>query len=154
VIVGFPGEADSDFERSAAACRESGFIKIHAFPFSPRPKTAAARWQRQFVPAAIISERMRVLANIETENSFAFRRALLGRVERVIVEQRGDAASNGLACGRSDRYVDVWFDREGAMPGDLVRVQIERVTPTRTHGRALYGPGCDQRLFVLSDSVA
>ena len=36
IIVGFPGETDSDFEASCQLVREIGFSKIHAFPFSLR----------------------------------------------------------------------------------------------------------------------
>ncbi|MBN2216088.1 MAG: MiaB/RimO family radical SAM methylthiotransferase, partial [Pirellulales bacterium] len=42
VIVGFPGETEADFEATCHVARKVGFSKIHAFPFSPRPGTAAA----------------------------------------------------------------------------------------------------------------
>jgi threonylcarbamoyladenosine tRNA methylthiotransferase MtaB len=41
MIAGFPGESAAAFERSYALCREADFAWIHAFPFSPRPGTAA-----------------------------------------------------------------------------------------------------------------
>src|SRR5262249_26236180 len=31
MIVGFPGETDTDFEQSLAACRRAGFMKVHIF---------------------------------------------------------------------------------------------------------------------------
>ena len=42
LIVGFPGESDEAFARTCALAEEIGFIKIHIFPFSPRPGTVAA----------------------------------------------------------------------------------------------------------------
>lgn len=153
VIVGFPGESEEDFAETAGVCRDAAFCKIHAFPFSARPKTAAARWQKDFVAKTVVGGRMRILAGIEAENSISFRRSLLGSVERVIVEQRADAASPGLACGRADRYIDVWFDVGSAAVGDVIRVFIHRVTPTRTHGQPIAPAGSDQRLFVLSNSA-
>jgi len=41
IIAGFPGESDADFEKTYALCESSQFAWIHAFPFSPRPGTAA-----------------------------------------------------------------------------------------------------------------
>ena len=34
VIVGFPGETDSEFEETLQMCETIGFSKIHVFPFS------------------------------------------------------------------------------------------------------------------------
>ena len=42
IIVGFPGESDAEFEESLDFVREIGFSRLHAFPYSPRPGTAAA----------------------------------------------------------------------------------------------------------------
>ena len=41
IIAAFPGETEKDFEETFLFCREAGFAWIHAFPFSPRPGTAA-----------------------------------------------------------------------------------------------------------------
>src|SRR4030042_2169580 len=47
VIVGFPGETDAEFQESLDFCREMRFARIHVFPFSPRPLTAAATVPRR-----------------------------------------------------------------------------------------------------------
>ena len=52
VIVGFPGETDAEFERTLEVVDHARFIHVHAFSFSPRPGTAAARWTRRFRPRA------------------------------------------------------------------------------------------------------
>jgi len=117
IIVGFPGETEADFERTLAVARESELLKIHAFPFSPREGTAAARWQRSFVPPAVIRERMQRLAALEGELSLAFRRRFVGRVERVIVEPNkgsgarpGSDGSANVLHGRCDRYFEIHFE--------------------------------------------
>jgi threonylcarbamoyladenosine tRNA methylthiotransferase MtaB len=64
IITGFPGETAADFEATYALCEKSAFAWIHAFPFSPRPGTAAAT-MRPPVPqreAAARAERLRFLA--------------------------------------------------------------------------------------------
>jgi len=42
VIVGFPGETDSDFEELAAYLETSPLTHLHVFPYSDRPGTRAA----------------------------------------------------------------------------------------------------------------
>ena len=58
IIVGFPGESDADFEDSVEMAKYVEFAKIHAFPFSSREGTAAARWKSQFVHPTTIRTRM------------------------------------------------------------------------------------------------
>ncbi len=41
IIVGFPGETETDFQETLDLCQQIGFSKIHVFPFSPRPGTKA-----------------------------------------------------------------------------------------------------------------
>lgn len=41
IIVGFPGETDTDFKQTLNLCQKIGFSKIHTFIFSPRPGTKA-----------------------------------------------------------------------------------------------------------------
>ena len=42
VIAGFPGEDEQEFATSAAFVASMGFARVHVFPFSARPGTAAA----------------------------------------------------------------------------------------------------------------
>lgn len=141
LIVGFPGESEQDFQDSLDLARYANFVKIHAFPFSPRDGTAAARWGRQFVPGDVVRERMSRVMELEAELSLTFRRRFAGHVERVLVEDVRESADVGftgeLCSGRADRYFTVHFVGPGSAPGDLVDVAIERVTPARTHGRQI-----------------
>jgi threonylcarbamoyladenosine tRNA methylthiotransferase MtaB len=41
IIVGFPGETDTDFRETYDLCRQIAFSKIHVFKYSPRPGTIA-----------------------------------------------------------------------------------------------------------------
>ncbi|MCH7702425.1 MAG: tRNA (N(6)-L-threonylcarbamoyladenosine(37)-C(2))-methylthiotransferase MtaB [Planctomycetes bacterium] len=132
IIVGFPGETDDDFADTCRVARQSRFAKIHAFPFSPRPQTAAARWTKEFVPSTITKARMAHLRDLEQSLTHSYREKMIGTVERIIVE-RVDP-STGLARGRCDRYVEVWFDAPDCHPGDVVLIQIDRIAANRTHG--------------------
>ncbi len=163
IIVGFPGEAEDDFQASLEVARYAGFLKIHAFPFSSRAGTAAARWQKDSVPKPVVRKRMNRLADLERELSLAYRQPLVGTIERVLVEsevefapqvdgdkweaiectdQRNnkhqefvcDVSQTRLFRGRSDRYFDVYIEAEAVSPGELINVRIDRITPLRTYG--------------------
>ncbi len=43
VIVGFPGETDTDFFESIEFIDSMKFAKLHIFPYSGRPGTAASK---------------------------------------------------------------------------------------------------------------
>jgi threonylcarbamoyladenosine tRNA methylthiotransferase MtaB len=136
VVVGFPGETEPDFQQTLDVARQAGFCKIHAFPFSPRPGTAAAQWVDRFVPPAVVKQRMARLADVERETAGRFRRSLIGCTERVIVEEYRPAGTdripvNPLLRGRTDRYFEVHFEGPGLAAGDLARVRIDRVTTGR-----------------------
>ncbi len=158
IIAGFPGESDADFEASVEIARQAQFAKIHAFPFSPREGTAAARWTDDFIPKSVVRERMARLTKVEQECSLQFRSRFVGHLERVIVERNhprktepDDATSwHSMRHGRADRYFPIHFDAPDARPGDLVPVRIDRVTPTRTHGSAITSNHNALSLPVLS----
>ncbi len=152
ILVGFPGETEADFAETLAVATDSEFCKIHAFPFSSREGTAAAKWGNQFVPREVARERLGRLRALEQETSLRFRRQFLGETERVIVEGGGDRAEPeaGPSCighGRADRYFEVHFEADAPIqPGEMVTVRIERVTPTRTHGTVI---PCSNSTFPL-----
>src|SRR5260221_13187459 len=73
IVVGFPGEDDAEFEETADVVRRAGFIHVHAFPYSPRPGTAAARWTEQFIHGPVVNWRIEHLQSLATSQSVRFR---------------------------------------------------------------------------------
>ena len=95
LIVGFPGETDSDFERSLDFCREMRFSKMHVFRYSRRPGTPAATMDGQVDPHVMTErgERARALAD---EMRLAEARRLVGSRDLVVVQYPGRGVSGGL----------------------------------------------------------
>jgi len=103
VLVGFPGETEAAFEQTLGVCREAGFSRIHAFPFSRRPGTRAAAMPGP-VPREVIRARRRAVSALGDELAAAYRESLVGRSARVVLEAlRPDGSAEGL----SERYVRV-----------------------------------------------
>ncbi len=89
VIVGFPGETEQEFEETLQTCREAGFSKIHAFPFSARRGTPAADMPDQ-VPKTVRSERVQRLGELESQLRRDYYRDLVGRRLQLLVESSRD----------------------------------------------------------------
>src|SRR5208282_6580075 len=73
IIVGFPGETDPEFDQTLDIINASRFIHIHAFAYSPRPRTAAARWKEDFVPPRSSNRRIDILRDRAAKFSLEFR---------------------------------------------------------------------------------
>ena len=63
LIVGFPGETDSDFEETCSAVEEVGFDGAFTFVYSPRSGTEAAAMPDQ-VPDEVKHERIERLVEV------------------------------------------------------------------------------------------
>ena len=113
IIVGFPGETESDFADTLEAARACGFSKIHVFPYSRREGTPAAQREDQ-VDAGTKSERARIL------------RALSDELRRADFEQRADSVE--MALVEPDHALTESYHRiaapPDARPGELVSVRI------------------------------
>lgn len=143
IICGFPGETQSDFEQTLQVVDQAGFIHIHAFSYSPRPQTAAARWQEEFVPAEVANQRIKILQDRAQARSLEFRQSFLGQIVTVLVERDNlsgikKQALPGFRHGRTERYFEVHFEPPKPVEtGALVQVRVESVTPSRTYGKVL-----------------
>jgi threonylcarbamoyladenosine tRNA methylthiotransferase MtaB len=131
IIVGFPGETEEDFEATLQVARDCGFMKIHAFPFSPRKGTPAAN-MGEMVPSGLKSERMQRLTSLECNLRDDYAKRLIGTSLEVLPEIEAEADCfeslppstllstylQGTAC----RYLPVVFSGDKTQLGKLLRV--------------------------------
>jgi len=131
LIVGFPGESESDFEQTLEAVEAVGFDGAFTFVFSPRNGTEAATLPDQ-VPDEVKRERIERLIDVVQRTAAARNVRRVGRVEEVLVEgtSRTDAS---LLRGRTRRNTTVNFTGAAA-PGELVPVRIAGATSTTLQG--------------------
>jgi threonylcarbamoyladenosine tRNA methylthiotransferase MtaB len=125
IIVGFPGESDADFEATCRVSRESGFSKIHIFPFSARKGTPAAEMADKVAPE-VKAERYARLAALEVELRGKYFQSLIGQRLTVLVEGPLDR-STGRFRGTACRYAPVEMLANEAEVGNLVDVQPVRL---------------------------
>jgi tRNA-2-methylthio-N6-dimethylallyladenosine synthase len=131
VIVGFPGETESDFRETVEVVEEVGFDGAFTFVFSPRQGTEAADMPDQ-VPEETKHERIERLVEVVQRVARERNSYRVGRVEEVLVEgpSRTDPS---LLRGRTRRNTTVNFAGSAA-PGELVAVTIEAATSTTLAG--------------------
>ena len=134
ILVGFPGESDAEFEQTLDVVDQARFVHIHAFQYSPRPGTAAARWGNRFIHQQIVKDRLAVLDARAKQLSFEFRKQFIGDTVEVIAEHRRPRQDANLGQGRCERYFAVHFSAKEFDPGNLVRLRITQVTPDSTVG--------------------
>ncbi len=107
LIVGFPGEDEAAWARTAALLRELSLAGVHVFRYSARPGTPAARMIGQVDGRAKKLRAAEALA-VAAELRSSFARAQLGREVRVLFERQlpdgrwiGHAESHVLAAAPS-----------------------------------------------------
>jgi len=90
LICGFPGETEGIFNETCALIKELKPIRLHAFPFSPRPGTAAATMPGQ-IDKAESKRRVRIVTDLARENMLEFMKGQVGRVVSVLAEENNTA---------------------------------------------------------------
>ena len=122
VIVGFPGETAEEFEQSFEVCRQTGFARIHIFPYSPRPSTEAA-WMPQPVGERAKRERIGRMLALARESTRAFNRRFLDRIVTVLWEKQSDGVWSGL----TDNYIKVYTKSSGDLTNKVLPVKLVAV---------------------------
>ncbi len=131
-IVGFPGEADADFEETLSLARTVEFDMAYVFKYSPRRDTPAAVLPEQ-LPKEVIEERHRRLLDVVNETGLAKYHTLVGRTVQILVE--GLSRKNAARYeGRTRCNKIVVFDGNERHHGQLLDVRIERVGTFTLYG--------------------
>jgi tRNA-2-methylthio-N6-dimethylallyladenosine synthase len=131
LIVGFPGETETDFCETLEVAEEVGFDGAFTFVFSPRQGTEAAVLPEQ-VAEELKRERVERLVEVVQRVAHVRNQERVGRVEGVLVEGPSRTDPSVLR-GRTRQNTTVNF-RGTAAPGELVDVHIEEATSTTLKG--------------------
>jgi threonylcarbamoyladenosine tRNA methylthiotransferase MtaB len=107
IITGFPGESQTDFAGTLALCQESGFARLHCFPYSLRSRTLAARMPGQ-LPSGERADRMRRLLELGGELSLRFRQRFAGTARPVLWEAERNTPEGRHWLGHTDNYITVY----------------------------------------------
>ena len=122
VIVGFPGETETEFEESYEFCWQTGFARIHVFPYSRRPGTEAAGMPDQ-VSEKVKKKRVQKMLALAEESAHDFKQCFLGRTMTVLWEQK----SGGVWSGYTANYIRVYNKNNEDLANQLIPVKLQSI---------------------------
>jgi tRNA-2-methylthio-N6-dimethylallyladenosine synthase len=126
IIVGFPGEEESDFAATLALMRAVGFDSAFMFKYSAREGTRAFKWE-ETVSDAEKGCRLQEVIRLQEAASLEINRRLIGTTVEVLVE--GPARRHeGALAGKTRHFKTAVFPAPGYRPGDLVEVRVTDAT--------------------------
>ena len=137
VIAGFPGETEEDAAATQALIEALPFTYLHVFPYSDRKGTEAAA-RPGHVDGKTVAGRAARLRALGAAKAGAFRRALVGRTEDVLVLETRDRTTGSLV-GLTGNYVEVVFGGPDALMRRVARVRVARAD-AGVHGDLVADP--------------
>ena len=114
LIAGFPTEDEAMHRANCSIVGEFGIVHGHVFPYSPRPRTPAARMPQVDTPT--IRRRASELRKIAAEVRNSWLHSLLGQRQSVLAEKDG--------TGHAPNFARLAVP-QGTVPGTVVEL-----TPT------------------------
>lgn len=126
LIVGFPGETESEFKELVDFVKEQRFERLGVFKYSREDGTAAFGYPKQ-IPQKIKEERYDIIMRIQSQISARLNKEFLGKEQDVLIDEEN---SDGTYLGRLsvdapeiDGSVYVKAQRP-IKPGEFVKVRI------------------------------
>jgi len=120
-IIGYPGEKDSDFNKTMSLIKKLKFINSYSFIFSPRPGTIAA--DAKLIEKKILKKRLEKVQNLLFENQINMNKSLENQILNVLVENLTEDKMQ--VFGRSEHMTSVVFNGNKTDIGKIVRVKIK-----------------------------
>lgn len=131
VIVGFPGETETEFQTTLANLQEMHFTKMHVFKFSPRKGTKAFEMKEQISPE-IKEKRSKKVIELSDKNEREYEKQYKGKSIPVLMEKiEGD-----WITGHSTNYLKVCAPKKN-VENEIVMVKIEKVQKGELIGEIL-----------------
>ena len=132
IIVGFPGETETDFQGTLDVVKAVAFDMAFTFQYSKRPGTPAAEMPNQ-VDQGVVGERYKRLHAIAEEVAWQQNRKQIGkRVEILVANDGRKDDSTTRMTGRAEDFRLVHFmpgENAPPRPGDFVTATITQAAP-------------------------
>jgi tRNA-2-methylthio-N6-dimethylallyladenosine synthase len=134
IIVGFPGETETEFAETITLLAEVGYDGVFSFKYSPRPNTPAIR-MTDSIPDDEKSKRLTILQERQREIQRVNYEKHIGEIVEVMVEGRNEA--RGQIIGRSMQNKTVNFTSTAPIlpaTGSYARVLVSKSFPNSLVG--------------------
>jgi len=146
IIVGFPGETESNFLDTMSLIKEIEFDNIFSFKYSPRQETMAASFGDQILEG-VKEERLIMLQEVQKEITLHKNQKMIGKRVNVLVEGKSKTAGMAFAAlkgvtqftGRTSCNKVVNLSADEKLMGRLVAVKIMSASPNALFGFLVQG---------------
>lgn len=124
ILLGFPGETETDFEETLELIKEVRYNALYTFIYSKRSGTPAATMEDP-TPYALKAERMGKLLEVQDAIGRAVAREAIGTPQRVLIEEK---RPDGLLYGKNDSMLSFVMEGSGSLVGHFVTAIPESLT--------------------------
>jgi tRNA-2-methylthio-N6-dimethylallyladenosine synthase len=131
IIVGFPGENETQFQQTLDLLSEIKFATVHVAAYSPRAGTVAARELEDNIPSEEKKERLNRIERLQEQIQTEGNAHLMGRTVEILVEGK----NKGKWYGRTRTDKLVFFSSGGDYLGQLVKTKVEKTSPWSLQGK-------------------
>lgn len=131
VIVGFPGETETDFQETIDVMQKVKFAKVHMFPYSTRPRTRAALYPNK-VPAQEMQLRKQRVLRLSEQFAFELREEYVGREMSVLLE---NSPEETRSFGHTANFLPVYMEGKQFSSNQMVMVKLIQNTPEGLIGK-------------------
>ena len=131
LIVGYPGESETDFEDTLKLVNEVKFINSYSFIFSPRPGTPASNLD--FIDHEVAKDRLIKVQKILFQYQLEHNESFLGKKIDVLIENK--MKKNQMYFGRNKYLNGVIFDGNDQLIGQTVKIKIDKVNQNNLFGK-------------------
>ncbi|MGO8671977.1 MAG: tRNA (N6-isopentenyl adenosine(37)-C2)-methylthiotransferase MiaB [Capsulimonadaceae bacterium] len=150
IMLGFPGETDTQFENTMRFLAETRYDSAFMFAYSPREGTKAASMEHQ-VPEPVKMDRLRALIDLQNGITEEINRAQVGEIFQVLVERRSPKdPSKWTGLSRQGKTFN--FESGRDLAGRLVCVRATRAHLWGFTGELL--PAREERGIPLAMAAA
>jgi tRNA-2-methylthio-N6-dimethylallyladenosine synthase len=136
IIAGFCTETEEEHRDTLTLMEWAQFDFSYMYVYSERPGTPAAKKYTDDIPEETKKRRLSEIIALQNNISQAKNQLRIGSISTVLIEGNSKKSENEW-MGRNDENIVVVFPKEHYNKGDLVEVQIERVTTTTLIGKAI-----------------
>jgi tRNA-2-methylthio-N6-dimethylallyladenosine synthase len=136
IIVGFPGETETEFDDTLSLVETVRFNSIFSFKYSTRPNTLAAKKMRDDVTEEDKTRRIRGLQEMQRRIQLELHEAAVGRRVEVLVDSRS-RRRDWEVSGRTSGNTVVNLPGGADWVGRFVDVEIKRAGPYSVWGEAV-----------------
>ena len=126
IIVGFPGETDSDFEETLDLVEKVRFDSAFTFKYSPREGTKAAGLEDD-VPVEMKKSRLETLNATIQRIRREIMAGQVGSVEEILLDAQVKKGEYQFLKGRTPHFRNVLIEPENRKPGDIVSVVLREL---------------------------